>query len=221
MTFLSQIRPINLREQVVQEIRTAIIEGRIKPNDHITEAVLTEQLGVSRTPVREALILLEREGLVVAAPNRGCFVKAFTVRDVSEIFTMRTMLENFAGELIIQDLDETDFQYLRVSIAQQKLAIESNDFKKVRSIDMAFHQYLVTKSNHDLLIRNWSAIVAQIAAVLYLRAEAIHDYDESQSIKDHMSIVDAYEKRDVGELKRLNHLINSRVSGECQRSVSN
>src|SRR3954471_5557932 len=97
---LSQIRTVSLREQVVQQIRTAIIEGRIKPNDHLTEMTLTEQLGVSRTPIREALILLEREGLVIAAPNRGCFVRAFSEQDVDEVFSMRATLENLAGKLI-------------------------------------------------------------------------------------------------------------------------
>src|SRR5688572_26122775 len=156
MTFLSQIRPLNLREQVVQQIRTAIIEGRIKPNDHITEANLTEQLGVSRTPVREALILLEREGLVIAAPNRACFVRAFSKQDIGEVFSMRTTLENFAGQLIIDDLQVADFDHLYDAIEKQRIAIEREDFKQVRSIDMGFHQYLVTKSNHDLLIRNWT-----------------------------------------------------------------
>jgi len=62
----SQVRASNLREQVVEQVRAAIIQGHLKPGDHIIEASLTKQLGVSRTPVREALILLEREGLVVA-----------------------------------------------------------------------------------------------------------------------------------------------------------
>src|SRR5688572_3458655 len=98
MTF-SQIRAMNLREQVVEQIRTAIIEGRLKPNDHIVESSLTQMLGISRTPVREALILLEQDGLVVSYPNRGSYVRNFTSQDVDEVFSMRTMLENFAGEL--------------------------------------------------------------------------------------------------------------------------
>lgn len=216
---LSQIYPVSLREQVVQQIRTAIIEGRMKPGDHVTEAMLTEQLGVSRTPVREALILLEREGLIIAAPNRGCFVRAFNERDVSEIFSMRITLENFAGKLIIDTLEKADIAELRDSIARQRLAIERDAFKQVRSIDMAFHQYMVSKSNHELLIRNWTAIVAQIAAVLYLRAEAIENYDEYQSIQDHTSIVDAYEAHDLEHLMALNERINLRVAGECMRAV--
>ena len=214
------IRPVNLREQVVQQIRTAIIEGRIKPNDHLTEMALTEQLGVSRTPIREALILLEREGLVVAAPNRGCFVRAFSEQDVSEIFSYRTVLESFAGKLIIGKLDERDFRHLYASTESQREAIQANNFKQVRAIDMAFHEYLIRKSSHALLIRNWMEIVAQIAAVLYLRAEAIPDYDEYQSIHDHTAIVEAYKVGDLEQLMRLSEQINLRVAGECQRAVA-
>ncbi len=220
MNALYQIRPINLREQVVQQIRTAIIEGRIKPNDHLTEVTLTEQLGVSRTPVREALILLEREGLVVTAPNRGCFVRAFSEQDVGEIFSMRATLESFAGKMIISQLQPDDYLHLRDSIARQRAAIERNDFKQVRAIDMAFHEYLITKSGHTLLIRNWMEIVAQIAAVLYLRAEAIPNYDEYQSIQDHTALVEAYEAHDLQCLTVLNEQINLRVAGECKCGVA-
>ncbi|MEO5887445.1 MAG: GntR family transcriptional regulator [Anaerolineales bacterium] len=220
MNFLSQIQPISLREQVVQQIRISIIEGRINPNDHITEVMLTKQLGVSRTPVREALILLEQEGLVVSAANRGCFVRAFSERDVSEIFSMRTTLENMAGKIIIQALKERDFAYLHKSIASQRVAIEQRDFKQVRTIDMAFHEYLVTQSHHELLIGNWLAIVAQIAAVLYLRAESIQGYDEYQSLRDHTAIVEAYQARDLAQLMTLNEQINLRVAQECQQSIA-
>ncbi|MEO8394508.1 MAG: GntR family transcriptional regulator [Chloroflexota bacterium] len=204
----------------MQQIRTAIIEGRIRPNDHLTEVTLTEQLGVSRTPIREALILLEREGLVVTAPNRGCFVRAFDEQAVDELFSMRVALENLAGSIIIERLEPSDYQHLYESISQQRAAIKRDDFKQVRAVDMAFHEYLVDKSNHTLLIRNWMEIVAQIAAVLYLRAEAIPNYNEYQSIQDHTAIVEAYEARDLVRLTALNEQINQRVAGECKRGVS-
>lgn len=221
MTFLTEIRSINLREQVAQQIRVAIIEGRIKPNDHITEVTLTEQLGVSRTPIREALILLEREGLVVTAPNRGCFVRAFTQKDVEEIFSMRVALENLAGKINIEQLHASDYQHLYDSIAKQREAIERDDFKQLRAIDMAFHEYLIRRSNHTLLIRSWTEIVAQIAAVLYLRAEAIPNYDEYQSIYDHTAILEAYRAHDLERLMALNERINLRVASECQQAVLN
>ncbi len=220
MPRLSQVRVLSLREQVVEQIRAAIIENRFNPGDRITEAQLTEELGVSRTPVREALILLEREGLVVSAANHGSMVRAFGERDVDDIFSMRTTLENFAGELVIDNLETSDFSVLYESIDSQKQAIQHGDFKKVRSIDMAFHRYLIERSEHRLLIRQWSEIVAQIAAVLYLRAEAIPDYDEYQSINDHTAIAQAYQAHDLARLRTLNMNINRRVAGECRLGVA-
>lgn len=215
----SVIQPVSLREQVVEQIRAAIIEGRLKPSDHIIESALTAQLGVSRTPVREALILLERDCLIISEPRRGSFVPSFTPQDVEAIFTMRTTLENFAAELIIAQLTSRDFDHLRASIEQQQAAIRAGDFKLVRSVDMNFHQYLVDRSAHPLLTRNWRQIVAQIAAVLYMRAEATPDYDEMIAIQDHQAFVDAYERRDLVGVMNLNRLINRRVSDECQLAV--
>jgi DNA-binding GntR family transcriptional regulator len=215
----SQIRAVSLREQVVEQIRTAIIEGRLKPNDHIVEGYLTSQLGISRTPVREALILLEGDGLVVSHPHRGCFVRNFTTQDVDEVFSMRTTLENFAGEIIMDVLSESDYQHLEALIETQSNAINSGDYKNVRSIDMRFHRYLVDKSRHDMLIHNWKQIVAQIAAVLYLRAEAIPNYDENLAIRDHKALVQMYRQHDLAGLFRHNRQINQRVAEECKFAI--
>ena len=146
-------------------------------------------------------------------------VRAFTENDVSEIFSMRTTLENLAGELTIDKLESSDFTTLFESIDLQKHAIQNGDFKKVRSIDMSFHRFLIEHSDHRLLIRQWAELVAQIAAVLYLRAEAIPDYDEYQSINDHTAIVQAYQAHDLARLRALNTSINLRVASECRLGV--
>jgi DNA-binding GntR family transcriptional regulator len=214
------IQSVNLRELVVEQIRRAIIEGRLRPNDHIVENALTSQLGVSRTPVREALILLERDGLIVSYPHRGSFVRDFSVQDVEEIFTMRITLENFAGERIIQTLTSADYEALDELVQRQQNAIEAADFKAVRSIDMSFHEYLIEQANHVLLKRNWRQIVAQIAAVLYLRAEVIVNYDEYLAIRDHKAIIDAYRQRDLEALFEVNTRVNRRVAEECKQAVA-
>jgi DNA-binding GntR family transcriptional regulator len=215
-----QIRHLSLREQVVEQIRTAIIEGRLRPRDHITEAAITQQTGVSRTPVREALILLEREGLVTSIPNRGSFVRAFNQQDVREIFSMRTNLENFTAELIIDKLNNQDFDRLEEKVRQQKHYIEAGSFKDVRRTDMVFDAYLIERSNHHILMRKWGELVAQIAALLYLRAEAIPDYDEYLAVRDHGLIIEAYKARDLQQVRACNDLINSRVMNECLTAVS-
>ncbi|NOK78990.1 MAG: hypothetical protein GFH24_608416n34 [Chloroflexi bacterium AL-N5] len=217
---LNEIKPINLREQVVEQVKTAIIEGRLKPGDHMVEATLTRQLGVSRTPLREALILLEREGLVETIPNKGTFVRRFSEKDIEMIFSLRIALENFAAERIIDQFKEDDIRALELLIGQQGQYILKNDFKNVRSLDMRFHRYLIERSEHSLLLRSWSEIVAQIAALLYMRAEAMPSYNENLAISDHQSILEAYQKRNLPEIKRLNQMINDRVAHECLESLA-
>lgn len=214
----SQIPALSLRDQVVEQIRQAIIEGRLRPNDHIVENLLTEQMGVSRTPVREALILLEREGLVVAYPNRGFYVRQFTPSDVRHIFSMRAQLENFAAELNIDSLCDEDFQHLEAMIEKQQRGILADDFKTVRSIDMQFHRYIVAHNRHPLLLRSWTELVAQIAALLYLRAESVQ-YNELMAIRDHNLIVEAYRSRDLSRVFAINREINERVSAECVQAI--
>jgi DNA-binding GntR family transcriptional regulator len=219
MAIFSEIRPITLREQIIDQVRTAIIEGRLKPNDHVTEMALTKQLRVSRTPVREALIVLERERLVVFAPNRGYFVRVFTEKDIHEIFSLRIALENLAAEIATHRLNEKDYNHLHQLIERQAVAIKREDKKGIRSIDMNFHRYLIEASSHDLLIQSWNSIVAQIAALLYIRAEADPDYDENQVIKDHEAILGAYQSGDAAEVARINRQINERVARNCVEAL--
>ncbi len=213
-----QVSMPSLRDNVVEQIRQAIIEGHLRPNDHIVEALLTEQMGVSRTPVREALILLEREGLVIAYPNRGFYVREFTATDVDHIFSIRVVLENYAAERNLETFTQEDFEQLDGMIEQQRLAILDNDFKRVRSIDMNFHRYIVSHSQHPLLIRNWTELVAQIAALLYLRAESVV-YNEMLAIGDHKRIVEGYKSRDLNAVQHANREINYRVSAECVLAI--
>ncbi|MBZ0295931.1 MAG: GntR family transcriptional regulator [Anaerolineae bacterium] len=215
MTDFVRIRDVNLRERVAEQIRTAIIEGRLKPNDHIVESTLSLELEVSRTPIREALILLEREALVVTVPNRGAFVRTFNEDDVKALFSMRTTLENFAADLIYEQLSSSDFDELRNLISRLKVNLEQKNMKLARRADMSFHQYLVNFSDHPVLIRHWQEIVAQIAAVLYLRADSNPNYDEYAVISDHQRILDAYIGRNLEQIKAENVRINNRVSAEC------
>jgi DNA-binding GntR family transcriptional regulator len=217
---MHDLRPTSLREQVVEHIRQAIVEGQLKPGDHMVEVQLTEQLGISRTPLREALILLEREGLVATIRHKGTYVRSFSASDVEDIFSMRTTLENFAGERIIDELGASDYSKLERLIDTQQKFIDANDFKRVRATDMDFHRYLVVRSGHPHLLRSWSEIVAQIAALLYKRAEVDDGYDEARVITDHQRILAAYQARDIDALRQANIDINTRVASECRKALS-
>ncbi len=215
----SQVQNANLRDLVVEQVRTAIIEGHLGPGDRIVESKLTDQLGVSRTPVREALILLEREGLVQAVRNRGFFVRRFTTDDVTEIFAMRSALECFAADLVYDQVGAADILALRNLIVDQREYIAAGDHKGTRTTDMRFHQYLVEKAGNSHLTRSWQELVAQVAALLYLRAEANHGFNENIAVDDHERILLALELGDVDGVKAEHHRINDRVAAECRQAL--
>jgi DNA-binding GntR family transcriptional regulator len=128
---------------------------------------------------------------------------------------LRTALENLAAELAIPRLGEEPYAHLERLISDQTDAIQRGEMKDVRRIDMNFHQYLVEASGHGLLYKNWTGIVAQIAALLYIRAEAFPNYDEYIVIGDHKAILDAYRSGDPANVARVNAGINKRVAEMC------
>lgn len=219
MDTLLEVKPVSLREQIVIAVRAAIIQGRLRPGDRVVEAQLTKQLGVSRTPVREALILLEREGLVESSPHRGTCVRRYTAADVSAVFSMRTALENLSAEHFMPRVGDKDIVQLEAFVAEHKQHISRGRLEALRDADMAFHSYLIQCSQHPLAVRYWSELAAQLAALLYLRAEAFPTYDETQITKDHESIVDAYRHKNLAAVEAHNERINTRVCRECQAAL--
>ena len=102
-----------LREVVCESLREAIRKGVLKPGERIMEIKLAEELGVSRTPVREAIRKLELEGYVVMMPRRGTYVADMSIRDINEIFEIRTALESLSNSLAAEHITEDELEHLQ------------------------------------------------------------------------------------------------------------
>jgi DNA-binding GntR family transcriptional regulator len=100
--------PRSLMEDITDSLRDAIIEGRLQPGQQIVEKELQKTLGVSRAPIREALLKLEGQGLVVIVPRKGSFVRNITARFIQESFTIRAWLEGLAARISLEYLDENE-----------------------------------------------------------------------------------------------------------------
>ena len=216
---VSMIRPITLREQVVEEIRRAIYEGRLRPGDFIREQALTQQLGVSRTPVREALIVLERDGLVVSSPNRGVSVREFSEQDIREVFAMRAALENLAAEAIITKLTAKDYEHLESLIEAQAFALKQGDLDRLGVLDQRFHEYLVSRAGNHHLTETWKAFAVQYIAVLNYRQYAYPNFDRHVMLEDHHELVEALRSGDGEHVKAVNRRFIDRVSQQCIEGV--
>lgn len=213
------VKPVTLREQVYAQIRQAIFERTLKPGDHIQERELTPLLNISRTPLREALGLLERDGLVQYFPNRGWFVTKYTPPEIEEIFAIRSGLENLAADLIIERLTETDFADLQARIDELGEAIRADDVPRKYRLDMEFHQRLVEMAGNRRLLHLWQNIAVQCSIVFHYHTVTLPDYDHWLAVVDHTAIVNALRSGESAKVRAVNDEINRRVAAQCIAGV--
>lgn len=217
MKRLNSIKPVSLRDQVFEEIQRAILEKRLSPGDHIREQELTKLLNVSRTPVREALVLLERDGLVDISPNRGCFVREFNERDIREIFELRTALESLAASLTVDRLQESDFAYLEELIQRQADSNARHAQTEVSRLDLEFHRYIVRKADNSRLLRTWQVNAMQFTVLFSYLDDSLQGADKRLMLESHRSILDALRRRDAQEVARVHQRTNQEVTQLCIR----
>ncbi len=217
MKKLNSIKPVSLRDQVFEEIQRAILEKRLNPGDHIREQELTKLLNVSRTPVREALVLLERDGLVDISPNRGCFVREFNERDIREIFELRIALESLAASLTVDHLQESDFAYLEELIQRQADSNARHAQTEVSQLDLEFHRYIVRKADNSRLLRTWQVNAMQFTVLFSYLDDSLQGADKRLMLESHRSILDALRRRDAQEVARVHQRTNREVTQLCIR----
>jgi DNA-binding GntR family transcriptional regulator len=128
---------------VYERLRKAILKGEIAPGATASPVALANQLGVSRTPLREALRLLEREGLVLSEPNRRARIAEFSISDVEELYLTRVSLEAVAARITVPTLTPDDFADIEGSMAQMDYFARLGDWQRAESPHLAFHTRLI------------------------------------------------------------------------------
>ena len=178
-----------LREIVYEELKRQILIGEIAPGTRMMEVELADDMGVSRTPVREAIRKLEKEGLVTIEPRRGAYASDISIKDIEDVLEVRQDLEGMAAAMAaVKATDEQKEQLLKVT-EQYRKAVESGDVEEMIKFDEAFHKIIVSCSDNKTLIQ----LISQVQE-LALRFRYIY-YDDftrfgSQPM-EHKEITDA------------------------------
>ncbi|MGY3127776.1 DNA-binding GntR family transcriptional regulator [Agrococcus sp. UYP33] len=149
---------------IADQLREGIIDGAFSPGDQINEAQVASQLNVSRGPVREALHRLVQEGLLLSRPNRGVFVQELTIRDVSEIYESREVIECAAAEILLQrsaEEREVTAERLDAVVDRMQVALEAGDWSRLGRIDLDFHTLLVTDAGNSRLVRAYATLATE------------------------------------------------------------
>jgi DNA-binding GntR family transcriptional regulator len=155
-----------LTEAVEQAIRRAILEGRLAAGERLVEARISEELGVSRAPVREALARLAQRGLVVSLANRGTFVVRLGPEDVGELFTLRVLLEGHAASCLASAGRLTELAYLEQLAESAQEAARVNNAEAAAERDLEFSAHLVGLAGSRRLLRIWQELSDQLRLAL-------------------------------------------------------
>ena len=141
----------SLRGKVYESIREDILNGRYPQNTELKEAAIGTELGVSRTPVREALRQLELEGLVNIIPNRGAYVNRFTAKDVQDIYALRSMLEGLCARWATECITKEQLDDLEETLCLSEYHTKKENYDKLWELDSLFHEQLYSASNSRIL----------------------------------------------------------------------
>ena len=196
---MTESRPI--REIAYDVLKKAIITGEIPAGERIVETEYADRLHISRTPLREALRKLERDGLVEYVMRRGVVVHAFTTEDVDQIYTIRNSLEMLTLPYIIENATAEDIAALREKLAAMDALIARDDVEGLSPLARDFHTCLTAISGKNRILR---VIEGQDEYIRRFSAMAIRQENRRSSAhEEHHKLVDLVEKKDLPALEEL------------------
>ncbi len=192
-----------LREEVFNTLRDQILKGELSPGDRLMEIHLAEKLGVSRTPVREAIRLLEKEGLAITIPRRGAQVARMTEKDLSDVLEVREVLDGLAVTKACANVTPELIERLSDSLSDFKEAVKTDDPKLIVEADEEFHHIIYEAADNPRLL----SIIDHLKEQMYrFRFEYIREeknYDKLLS--EHELLIDCLEKGDEKGVRAAMH----------------
>ncbi|KUO74339.1 MAG: GntR family transcriptional regulator [Clostridia bacterium BRH_c25] len=184
-----------LREVVFESVRGAIISGVLKPGERLMEVQLAEKLGVSRTPIREAIRKLELEGLVIMLPRKGAYVADLSIKDITDVLEIRAALEGLASGLAALRMTEVEIEELKLTALHFSQAIEADDFDEIVQMDIEFHDRIFKATRNEKLLQITNNLREQVQR---FRIMYINKSNKSKELaKEHFEIAEAISGRDM------------------------
>jgi DNA-binding GntR family transcriptional regulator len=196
--------PPTLVEAITEELRRRILHGLFRPGERITEERIVAELGHSRPPVREALRLLERDGLVTAMPRRGVVVASLTPTDVREIYDLRHALEELAIELALPIDDPAKLKPVRQALQEMERAVTSGTVEELPLLNLRFHQAMVRLAGNSRLDRSYDGLAGQLqmCMAVNLRFRERLSGNPAESVERHAVLVRSLEAGDKEATKQ-------------------
>ena len=198
-------RPImTMKHQIYQILKKEICDGNFPPGQWLQEKELAEKLNVSRSPVREALKQLVDEGLAIEYPNKGVFVKEFTVKDIEEIYEVRILLESYAIKNSVKTITTSNIRELMEILHVLTKQYENNDLASYIETDTQLHQYIITLGGNSIVSDIYRRIYSQSQQFRIYSLTTKRRFDDS--VVEHKNIVENICSGNWKEADRINKI---------------
>lgn len=199
----------SLRGRVFTKLREDILAGHYKENEELKEIAIGQELGVSRTPVREALRQLELEGLVTMIPNKGAYVTGITSKDIHDIYVIRSYLEGLCARWACEHITEAQIEDLEEVLYLSDFHRRRSHYDQMVELDNKFHDLIYKASGSKILnhvLSDFHHYVERVRKITLAAPERA-----TKSSQEHAAILDAIKKRDgnLAEALAHEHIINS------------
>lgn len=199
----------SLRGRVFQKLREDILSGRYREHEELKEVAIGEELGVSRTPVREAFRQLELEGLIQIVPNKGAYVTGITAKDVKDIYMMRSLLEGLCARLATENITKEQLEEMEENIYLAEFHASKGHMDQMAELDNRFHEILYEACDSKMLehtLRDYHQYVLRVRQkTLATNTRGL------ASNKEHQQIMEAIKAGDAGKAEQLAnmHMLNA------------
>lgn len=199
-----------LRDVVFNTLREAILKGELKPGERLMELQLAAKLGVSRTPIREAIRMLEQEGLAVTIPRKGAEVAKMTEKDMEDVLQIREALDELAAKIACEQISEEQLEELVATMHEFEESTKTDNVKKISEADVKFHDIIYQSTGNPKLVNMLNNLREQMYRyrVEYLKEEQTRNL----LVSEHEELVKAIREGDVQKAQDISfhHLENQR-----------
>lgn len=204
-----------LRDVVFNTLRQAILRGELKPGERLMEIQLANKLGVSRTPIREAIRKLELEGLVLMIPRKGAEVAEITEKSLRDVLEVRSALEELAVQIACEKITPSQIEELKVASAKFEDITKSNDVTTIAEEDVKFHDVIYFATDNAKLIQLLNNLREQMYRyrVEYLKKPEVYP----KLVEEHKRIIAAIESR---KKKEASQLVRQHVDNQVEAVIN-
>jgi len=204
--------PPLLVEDVTNFLRSAIVSGKLAQGEKLSETSIQKRFGISRSPIREALRILEQEGIVMILPRRGAYVNKITLDELNDTTVVVANLEGLAARLALPELTDKNFKKMVMLVKKMEEEVKEfsiNDYTKTHN---DFHETFVLSCNNRVLINSIGKLRRRYVRPMVTSYYFVNNIEDA--VKSHIKIIETFKKNDPQEVENVvkNHIMNALIN---------